>query len=58
MNSIAANFHSGSFAYKWEFITAKGTVDVNISEMLVDVTVGLTTQTLPNGKIVPGFTVP
>lgn len=26
--------------------------------MTIDVTIGITTQTLPNGRVVPGFTTP
>ena len=58
IDSLSAQFHSGSFKYKWEFITAKGHVDVDISRMSVHTTLGLTTQTLSNGEVVPAFTVP
>jgi len=58
IDSLGAQFHSGTFKYKWEFITVKGHVDVDISKMSVHTTVGLTTQTLPNGEVVPAFTVP
>jgi hypothetical protein len=58
INSLEAKFKSKHFKYKWSFIEAKGSVEADISHMTVDVTVGLTTQTLSNGKVVPGFTIP
>lgn len=58
IDNLNAQFHSGSFRYKWNFITIKGHVDVSISGMSVHTTVGLTTQTLPNGEVVPAFSVP
>lgn len=58
VNSLQAQFKSNHFELKESFIKAKGSVQADISHMTVDVTVGLVTQTLPNGKVVPGFTVP
>ena len=59
IENLKAQFHSGSFKYNWKkLITAKGHVDVSISGMSVKVTVGLTTQTLASGEVVPAFTVP
>jgi len=43
IDNLKAQFHSGSFKYKWEFITVKGHVDVDISQMSVHTTLGLTT---------------
>ena len=58
INTLEAAFKSNHFKYKKGIIDCKGSVQAEISHMSVDVTVGLTTQTLSNGKVVPGFTVP
>lgn len=39
-------------------MTAKGSVSADISNFTVKCTVGLTTQTLPDGKVVPAFSTP
>lgn len=56
-NNLQASFHSNAFKYKWSFIEAKGSVDVSFSQMTVNVKLGMITQTLPNGKVVPAVSV-
>jgi hypothetical protein len=56
VNDLGAGFKSNHFEYKWSFIKAKGSVEVSMSQVNVAVNIGLTTQNLPNGKSVPGFT--
>jgi len=58
VNDLRAGFKSKHFRYKESIIVAKGSVDVSVSHCSVSVTVGLTQQTLPNGKVVPAFTTP
>lgn len=58
VNDLGAQFHSSSFEYKISFLKCKGSVNVSIKNMDVDLVLGLTKQTLPNGKVVPGVSVP
>ena len=55
VNDLGAGFKSNHFEYKVSFIKAKGNVEVSMSQVNVAVNIGLTTQQLPNGKVVPGF---
>ena len=56
VNDLGAGFKSNSFKYKLSFLTAKGSVEVSMSQVSVAVDIGLTQQKLSNGKVVPGFT--
>lgn len=39
--------------YKKSFLVAKGSLDASISSMAVNIELGITTQTLASGKVVP-----
>lgn len=56
-NNLAAAFHSNELRYKEWFVTAKGSLDVSISAMSVEVELEVTEQTLPGGKVVPSVKV-
>jgi hypothetical protein len=55
--NLAAKFHCGHGHYKKSFLSTSFSVDADISKMTVSVDLGLTTQTLANGKVVPAVTV-
>lgn len=57
VDNLGAGFKSDHFEYKIAFIKAKGSVEVSMSQVKLGVTIGLTTQTLSDGKNVPAFTV-
>mmetsp|Transcript_1924 Transcript_1924/g.3333 ORF Transcript_1924/g.3333 Transcript_1924/m.3333 type:complete len:195 (+) Transcript_1924:32-616(+) len=57
IDSLQAYFKSEQLKYKLSILTCKGTVAVDISHFTIEVTIGVTTQKLADGKIVPGFTV-
>lgn len=57
VNDLKAAFHSNTLRYKVTFITAKGSLDARVSNMAVGLKLGVTTQKLPNGKIVPAVKV-
>jgi hypothetical protein len=56
-NNLGASFHSNSLRYKELFVTAKGSLDVGISDMSVSVELQVEEQTLPDGKVVPAVKV-
>ena len=57
-NNMTAQFLSKDFRYKLSILTAKGSMAADVIHVSINAIVGLTTQTLPNGKVVPAFTVP
>lgn len=57
VSDLKASFKSDSFRYKISFLTAKGNVQVSMSQVSVALKIGLTTQTLSNQKVVPGFSI-
>ena len=58
VDDLKAKFHSGQFKMKKLLITAKGSIDVSMDEIDVDIKIGVRTAKLPNGRYVPFLTVP
>ena len=53
LNNLKASFHSNDLRYSVLFLTATGSLDASISSMGVSLELGVTTQTLADGKVVP-----
>ena len=53
-NSLSAEFHTGSFRAKKFIFVATGHAEVDIHKVTVGVGLQFTTQTLPDGRVVPG----
>jgi len=57
VNDLGAGFHSSDFRYKAWIFVCKGSVSASMSNVNLAVDIGLTTQKLSNGKVVPAFVV-
>ena len=53
-NHLSAKFHTGSFRAKKYFFVATGHAEVDINTVKIGVGLQFTTQTLPDGRVVPG----
>jgi hypothetical protein len=56
--NLRVGFKSSDFQYKLGLITAKGSIDASISNITLDISIGLGTQMLVDGRMVPNITIP
>jgi hypothetical protein len=57
VNDLGDGFHSSDFRYKAWIFVCKGSVTASMSDVDLLVDIGLTTQKLSNGKVVPAFEI-
>lgn len=57
VSDLHAKFGSESMLYKKWFLTANGSLEVDISQLSFDIRLALKTQTLANGNVVPALEV-
>ena len=57
VDALSAGFQSHSFRYKKSIIVAKGSVEASFTHVKLAATVGISQQTLSNGKVVPAFVI-
>jgi len=57
VSDLVAGFHSSDFRFKAWIFVCKGSVDASMSNVNLLVDIGLTTQKLSNGRVVPAFEV-
>ena len=58
IKGLRVGFKSKNFYYRSGLLVAKGSVDATISEIAMDVTVAVNSQTLKDGRMVPSVSVP
>lgn len=54
-DNLSATFHCGHFKLKEGFVQAKGHADVDLQRLKLQVGIGFTTQTLPDGRTLPAI---
>ena len=52
-DNLSANFHCGHFKLKEGFVQAKGSADVSLHRLKLQVGLSLTEQLLPDGRKIP-----
>mmetsp|Transcript_31675 Transcript_31675/g.48471 ORF Transcript_31675/g.48471 Transcript_31675/m.48471 type:complete len:206 (+) Transcript_31675:267-884(+) len=57
MDSLSSSFSSSDFKYKLSIITAKGSVQADMSHMTIKTVLSFTTQAMPDGRLLPAFNV-